>query len=95
LKKEREQKLRQLKTKKKHYATKAADNDEKQCWTMRGFNISNYVLKSEIKRIERQINAIEDQIRELPDKVKIKRMVQYDTRVKQRLIQETAQQFLQ
>lgn len=29
LKKELEQKLRQLKTKKEHYTTKAADNDEK------------------------------------------------------------------
>ena len=78
LKKEREQKLRQLKAKKAHYATKAADNDEKQCWTMRGFNISNYGLKSAIKKIERQINAIEDQIRELPDKVKIREVLDKD-----------------
>jgi len=78
LKKEREQKLRQLKTKKEHYATKAANNDEKQCWTMRGFNISNYGLKSEIKKIERQIAEIEDQIRELPDKVKIKEVLDKD-----------------
>jgi hypothetical protein len=78
LKKEREQRLRQLKAKKEHYATKAADNDEKQCRTMRGFNISNYGLKTQIKRIERQINAIEDQIRELPDKVKIKEVLDKD-----------------
>jgi regulator of replication initiation timing len=45
---------------------------------MRGFNISNDGLKSEIKRIERQINAIEDQIRELSDKVKIKEVLDKD-----------------
>jgi transposase-like protein len=78
LKKEREQKLRQLKTKKEHYATKAADNDEKQCRTMRGFNISNYGLKTQIKRIEGQIKAIEDQIRGLSDKVKIKEVLDKD-----------------
>jgi hypothetical protein len=78
LKKEREKKLRQLKTKKEHYATKAADNDEKQCRTMRGFNISNYGLKTEIKRIEMQIKALEGQIRELPDKVRIIEVLEKD-----------------
>jgi len=76
LRKEREKKLRQLKTKKEHYATKAANNDEKQCRTMRGFNISNYGLKTEIKRFEMQIKALEAQIRELPDKVKIKEVLE-------------------
>ncbi len=71
LKKEREKKLRQLKAKKEYYATKAADNNEKQCRTMRGFNISNYGLKTEIKQIEGQVKALDVQIRELPDKVKI------------------------
>lgn len=78
LKKEREKKLRQLKTQKEYYATKAADNDEKQCRTMRGFNISNYGLKTEIKRIEMQITALEAQIRELPDKIKIKEVLEKD-----------------
>lgn len=78
LKKEREKKLRQLKAKKEHYVTKTADNDEKQCRTMRGFNISNYGMKTEIKRIERQIKALEAQIRELPDKVKIKEVLDKD-----------------
>jgi hypothetical protein len=78
LKKEREKKLRQLKTEKERYATKAADNDEKQCRTMRGFNISNYGLKTEIKWIESQIKALDAQIRELPDKVKIKEVQDKD-----------------
>lgn len=75
LKKEREKKLRLLKTKKEHYATKAADNNEKQCRTMRGFNISNYGLKTEIKRIKGQINTLEAKIRSLPDKVEIKEVM--------------------
>jgi transposase-like protein len=71
LKKEREKKVRQLKTKKEKYATRAADNNEKQCRTMRGFNISNYGLKSDIKWIEGQIKSLEAKIKGLPDKVQI------------------------
>jgi len=78
LKKEREKKFRQLKTIKEEYATKAADNNEKRCRTMRGFNISNYGLKTEIKWIEGQINALEAEIKELPDKVRIKEVLDKD-----------------
>ena len=75
LRKELGKKLRLLKTKKENYATKAADNNEKQCRTMRGFNISNYGLKTEIKRMEGQINSLDAEIRNLPDKVKIKEVM--------------------
>jgi len=78
LKKEREKKMRQLKAKKEHYATKAADNDEKQCRTMRGFNISNYGLKSDIKWDEGQIKKLEVQIKKLPDQVRIKEVLDKD-----------------
>ena len=71
-------KLRQLKKKKEHYATKAADNDEKKCRTMRGFNISNYGLKTEIKRMEEGIETLMAQIKQLPDKVKINQILNED-----------------
>jgi regulator of replication initiation timing len=45
---------------------------------MRGVNISNYGLKTKIKRIEGQIKALEVQITKLPDKVKIKEVLEKD-----------------
>jgi hypothetical protein len=71
-------KLRQLNKKKEHYATKAANNDEKKCRTMRGFNISNYGLKTEIKRMEEEVEILKAQIKQLPDKVKIKEILNED-----------------
>jgi len=76
--KECSKKMRQLKKKKEHYATKAADNDEKKCRTMRGFNISNYGLKTEIKRMEEEIETLMAQIKQLPDKVKINQILNED-----------------
>ncbi|WP_457551970.1 putative transposase [Desulfobacula sp.] len=76
--KECTKKQKQLNKKKEHYATKAADNDEKKCRTMRGFNISNYGLKTEIKRMEEDIETLKSQIKQLPDKVKIKEVLNED-----------------
>jgi hypothetical protein len=76
--KEYSKKRRQLKKKKEHYATKAVDNDEKKCWTMRGFNISNYGLKTEIKRMEEEIETLKAQIKQLPDRVKINEILNED-----------------
>jgi transposase-like protein/regulator of replication initiation timing len=76
--KEHSKQLKQLKKKKEHYAKKAVDNDEKQCRTMRGFNISNYGLKTEIKQMEEEIETLKAQIKQLPDKVKINEMLEED-----------------
>ena len=78
IKKNHSKKLRQLQKKKESYATKAVDNDEKKCRTMRGFNISNHGLKTEIKRIEDEIEILAAQIKQLPDKVKIKEILKKD-----------------
>lgn len=75
MQKERNQMVRQFKTKKEDYATKAANNDEKRCRTMRGFNISNSGLKTEIKLMETEIESIEARIKLLPNKVKIKEIL--------------------
>ena len=69
---------RQLKKKKEHYATKVANNDEKKCRTMRGFNISNYGLKTEIKWMEEMIETLKAQIKQLPDKVRINEILNED-----------------
>ncbi len=74
--KEHSKQLKQLKKKKEHYATKAVDNDEKQCRTMRGFNISNYGLKTEIKQMEEEIATLKVRIKQLPDKVKINEILE-------------------
>ncbi|MCF6248593.1 MAG: hypothetical protein L3J69_14735 [Desulfobacula sp.] len=76
--KECSKKLRQLNKKKEYYATKATNNDEKKCRTMRGFNISNYGLKTEIKRMEEEIESLKVQIKQLPDKIKIKEILNED-----------------
>lgn len=78
MRKERAKKLRQLKIKKEQYATKAANNDEKKCRTMRGFNISNFGLKTEIKRMETELESLEAEIKNLPDKVKINEILKED-----------------
>ncbi len=76
--KECSKKLRHLKKKKEQYATKATDNDEKKCRTMRGFNISNRGLKKEIIRMEEEVENLKAQIKQLPDKVKIKEVFNED-----------------
>lgn len=76
--KECSKQLKQLKKKKEYYATKAVDNDEKQCRTMRGFNISNYGLKAEIKQMEEEIETLKVQIKQLPDKIKINELLEED-----------------
>ncbi len=67
-----------IEKKKENYATKAVDNDEKKCRTMRGFNISNFGLKTDIKWMEDEIEALKTQIKQLPDKVKIKEILNED-----------------
>ncbi len=69
---------RLLKKKKEKYATKAVDNDEKKCRTMRGFNISNCGLKTEIQLLEGKIEALRAQHNQLPDKVAIKELLDED-----------------
>ncbi len=69
---------KQLKKKKENYATKAVDNDEKKCRTMRGFNISNFGLKTDIKWMEDEIKTLKTQIKQLPDKVKINEILNED-----------------
>jgi transposase-like protein len=76
--KEYSKKMRQLKKRKDEYATKAVDNDEKKCRTMRGFNISNPGLKAEIKKIEDDLEALKIEIKKLPDKVKINDILEED-----------------
>lgn len=71
-------KLKQLNKKKEYYATKVANNDEKKCRTMRGFNISNSGLKTEIKRMEKEIENFKVRIKQLPDKVKINEILDED-----------------
>ena len=71
-------KLGELKKKKEDYATKAANNDEKSCRTMRGFNISNCGLKTDIQRMEKEIEALKSQVKALPEKVKIKQILSED-----------------
>lgn len=78
IKKGHSKKLKQLQIKKEDYATKAVDNDEKKCRTMRGFNISNHGLKTEIKKMEEEIEILGAQIKQLPDKVKIKELLKKD-----------------
>jgi len=69
---------RQLKKQKEDYATKAVDNDEKKCRTMRGFNISNCGLKTNIQVLEKKIEILSTQIKQLPDKVAIKEILDED-----------------
>ena len=69
---------RLLKIKKETYATKAVDNNEKKCRTMRGFNISNCGLKTEIQLLEEKIETLRAQINQLPDKVAIKELLDED-----------------
>lgn len=76
--KEYSKKMRQLKKRKEEYATKAVDNDEKKCRTMRGFNISNPGLKAEIKKMEDDLEALKIEIKELPEKVKINDILEED-----------------
>ncbi len=45
---------------------------------MRGFNISNYGLKTEIKQMEEEIETLKAQIKQLPDKVKINETLEED-----------------
>lgn len=75
LKKERTRILKKLKKQKEHYATKAVENDEGRCRTMRGFNISNFGLKSAIQKTEAAISNLELKIKALPDKVAIKEIL--------------------
>jgi transposase-like protein len=76
LQKERTGKLIQLKDKKAHYATKAVDNDEARCRTMRGFNISNFGLKSEIQKLEKELEDLDLKIKELPARVPIRQLLE-------------------
>lgn len=82
LKKGMNKKRNQLKKKKEEYGSKASENDEKQCRTMRGFNISNPGLKSEIKQLEKEVATLESEIKSLPEKVKIKQILSEDKIVK-------------
>ena len=66
---------KELKNKKEVYATKAVDNDEKKCRTVRGFNISNSGLKKEIQLLEKKIETLRAQIKQLPGKVAIKEIL--------------------
>jgi transposase-like protein len=76
LKKERAVKLVQLKNKKADYASKAVDNDESRCRTMRGFNISNSGLKSEIQRLEKEVEDLDLKIKALPARVPIRELIE-------------------
>ena len=67
-----------IEKKKEKYATKAVDNDEKKCRTMRGFNISNCGLKTEIQLLEGKIETLRAQLNQLPDKVAIKELLDED-----------------
>lgn len=75
---ERDKLKRKLKNRMEKYGSKTADNDESRCRTVRGFNISNFGLKSEIKRMEIDLENIEKQIKELPNKVMIKEILNED-----------------
>lgn len=78
LKKELSKKQDELKEKKTFYATKAVDNNGNHCRTMRGFNISNFGLKKEIKRMEKEVEGLNLKIKELPEKVTIKEILDKD-----------------
>ncbi len=69
---------RQLAKKKEHYATKVVDNNEKKCRTMRGFNISNFGLKTDIQWLEEKLETLKKQIKQLPDKVQINQVLNED-----------------
>ena len=45
---------------------------------MRGFNISNCGLKTEIKQMEENIEILKAQVKQLPDKIKINEMLKED-----------------
>ena len=78
LKKERSKKQKQLKAKKEEYASKVVNNDEKRCRTVRGFNISNFGLKSEIQKMEQSLESITLEIKAQPEKVAIKEILDKD-----------------
>jgi len=69
---------RKLKRQMEKYGAKAADNNERRCRTVRGFNISNFGLKSDIKWMEKELETIEQQIKALPNKVKIRKILNED-----------------
>ncbi len=74
-KKNLEKLKKSLKKEKEEYGEKAVNNDEGRRNTMRGFNIANSGCKKKIVALEKEINQIADLIKQIPDKVMIKEIL--------------------
>jgi transposase len=66
---------RELEKLKKEYGDKAFKNDETHRPTMRGFNIANAGYKKKIRRLEKEIEKSEIELKQIPAKVPVKQLL--------------------
>jgi transposase len=66
---------RELEKLKKEYGDKAFKNDETQRPTMRGFNIANAGYKKKIRRLEKEIEKSQIELKQMPAKVAVKQLL--------------------
>jgi len=66
---------RKLQKQKEQYAEKAVKNDESRRRTMRGFNIANSGHKKKIMELERQTESLSIELKQIPDKIAVKRVL--------------------
>jgi len=66
---------RKLEKQKKEYGDKALKNDETRYPTMRGFNIANSGHKKKILELERQMESLSVELKEIPDRIAVKHLL--------------------
>ena len=66
---------RKLDRRKKEYGTKALENDETRRRTMRGFNIANSGQKKGMLELEQQIQSLNAELKQVPDRIALKHLL--------------------
>lgn len=78
-KKEKKKAIKKLKIEigklKKEYADQALKNDQTRRPTMRGFNIANPGKKKKINDLENQLDILEEELKQIPNKVAVKQLL--------------------
>jgi hypothetical protein len=78
-KKEKRQLIKRFKQEleklKKEYGDKAFQNDETRRPTMRGFNIANSGYKKKIFKVEKQIEQLKIDLKQIPDRIAVKHLL--------------------
>ena len=60
---------------KKEYGDKASQNDETRRPTMRGFNIANSGYKKKILKLEKEIEQLNIDLKQIPDRIAVKHLL--------------------